>query len=128
MLTLTRKSGESIRIGDDIRLVIREVRGRGVRVGIEAPGDVQIHREEVYLRIQDENAAAAQAGAPYPNGLAALVEDVGAVQSGAGSNGAPKRAYASTHYHGGQNGNGGNGHNQPFDHQAYVDGIITPGK
>lgn len=56
MLTLTRKSGEAIRIGDDVRLVVREVRGRQVRVGVEAPGDVEINREEVYLRKRDERA------------------------------------------------------------------------
>ncbi len=59
MLTLTRKSGESVRIGDEIRIVIREVRGRQVRIGFEAPGDVSIHREEVWLRIRDENAEVA---------------------------------------------------------------------
>lgn len=74
MLTLTRKSGECIRIGDEIRIVIREVRGRQVRVGIEAPGDVKIHREEVYLRIRDENSRAAGPGAPDIEALAALVE------------------------------------------------------
>lgn len=74
MLTLTRKSGESIRIGDEIRIVIREVRGRHVRIGFEAPGDVQIHREEVYLRIRGENARTAGPGSPDIEVLAALVE------------------------------------------------------
>lgn len=74
MLTLTRKGGECIRIGDDVRIVIREVRGQQVRVGIEAPGDVSVHREEVYLRIRDENARAAGPGAPNTDALAALVE------------------------------------------------------
>lgn len=74
MLTLTRKSGQSIRIGDEIRIVVREVRGRQVRIGIEAPGDVPIHREEVHLRIRDENARAAVPGAPDIEALAALVE------------------------------------------------------
>ena len=64
MLTLTRKSGECIRIGHGIRIVIREVRGRQVRIGIEAPVDVQIHREEVYLRIRDENVRAAGSDTP----------------------------------------------------------------
>lgn len=74
MLTLTRKSGESIRIGDEIRIVIREVRGRQVRVGIEARGDVKIHREEVYLRIREENSLAAGPGAPDIEALVARIE------------------------------------------------------
>lgn len=74
MLTFTRKSGECIRIGDEIRIVVREVRGRQVRIGIQAPGDVQVHREEVYLRIRDENARAAGPGAPDLEALATLIE------------------------------------------------------
>ena len=76
MLTLTRKSGECIRIGDDIRIVIRDVRGRQVRIGIEAPGDVPIHREEVYIRIREENAQAARPGVPDLRALEALVDSV----------------------------------------------------
>jgi carbon storage regulator len=58
VLTLTRKAGESIRIGDDISIVIKEVKGRQVRVGIVAPRDVYVCREELYLKIQEENQAA----------------------------------------------------------------------
>ena len=54
MLTLTRKSGECIRIGDEIRIVIREIKGRQVRIGVEAPMSVPVYREEIYLKIQDE--------------------------------------------------------------------------
>lgn len=60
MLVLTRKSGESIRIGDDIKITVVELEGRFVRLGIEAPKSVIVHREEVYERIQAENKAAAQ--------------------------------------------------------------------
>lgn len=52
MLTLTRKVGESIRIGDDIQIVVKEIRRNHVRIGILAPRDVKIYREEVYLNIQ----------------------------------------------------------------------------
>ncbi len=52
MLTLTRKAGQSIRIGDDIRIVVREIKGRQVRIGIEAPGDVPVFREEIYLKMR----------------------------------------------------------------------------
>jgi carbon storage regulator len=59
MLILTRKEGEKITIGDDIVLTILEVKGRKVRVGIDAPPDTVILREELYQRIQEENRRAA---------------------------------------------------------------------
>ncbi len=59
MLVLTRKLGESIRIGDDVRVTIVELDGRFVKIGISAPKSISIHREEVYERIQSENRAAA---------------------------------------------------------------------
>lgn len=52
MLVLSRKTNESIAIGDDIRLVIVEIRGDKVRLGIDAPRDVSVHRHEVYLAIR----------------------------------------------------------------------------
>ncbi|MBN1946183.1 MAG: carbon storage regulator CsrA [Bradymonadales bacterium] len=52
MLTLTRKVGESIRIGDDIQIVVKEIRRNHVRIGILAPKEVKIYREEVYQNIQ----------------------------------------------------------------------------
>jgi carbon storage regulator len=66
MLTFTRKQGEVIRIGDDIRVTIKEIRGRKVRVMIEAPREIPIYREELYLQIEVENARAAQVdGDPF---------------------------------------------------------------
>lgn len=59
MLILTRKSGESITIGDEIKIQVIEIKGKQVRLGIEAPKKFSIHREEVYLRIQEENRRAA---------------------------------------------------------------------
>jgi len=60
MLVLTRKSGESITIGDDIKIYIQEVRGNQVKIGIKAPPHVTVHREEVYLKIQEENRLASK--------------------------------------------------------------------
>ncbi len=62
MLVLTRRAGESIVIGDDVRVVVLDVRGDTVRLGIEAPRSVQVHRAEVYAEVQAANAAAANAG------------------------------------------------------------------
>ena len=70
MLTLTRKVGESIRIGDDIQIVVKEIRKNQVRIGIVAPRDVKIFREEVYQNIVQENRASAQADASVVEGLA----------------------------------------------------------
>ena len=52
MLILTRKTGETIRIGDDIKVTILEDDRGSVRVGIDAPREVSVHREEVYQKIQ----------------------------------------------------------------------------
>jgi carbon storage regulator len=61
VLILTRKSGEGLFIGDDIRITILEIRGKQIRVGIEAPASVVVLREEIYRRIQEENLQAAGA-------------------------------------------------------------------
>ncbi|MEQ1679395.1 MAG: carbon storage regulator CsrA [Nitrospira sp.] len=60
MLVLTRRRGEGVTIGPDIRVIILGVKGGQVRLGIEAPSTVAVHREEVYARIQDENRLAAK--------------------------------------------------------------------
>ena len=60
MLILTRKSGESITIGDDVKITVVEVKGKQVRIGIDAPRSYTIHREEVYISIQEENRRAAK--------------------------------------------------------------------
>lgn len=60
MLVLTRKPGEGLLIGDDIRITIIEVKGGGIRIGIDAPSDRKIYRQEVYDRICRENQEAAQ--------------------------------------------------------------------
>ncbi len=58
MLILTRKIGESILVGDNIRLVVLEIRGRQIRLGIEAPPDIVVLREEIAQRLTDENLRA----------------------------------------------------------------------
>lgn len=56
MLTLTRKVGQKIRIGDNIEIVVREIRGRQVRLGISAPQGLPVYREELYQQIAQEGA------------------------------------------------------------------------
>jgi carbon storage regulator len=58
MLVLTRKLGETIRIGDNITVKIVDLDGRHVKLGIEAPKNIAVNREEIYDRIQKENRAA----------------------------------------------------------------------
>lgn len=64
MLVLTRKLGEDIRIGDDVLIRVLEVRGSQVKLGIEAPPAVKVHRGEIYARIQEENRRAAAVNKP----------------------------------------------------------------
>ncbi len=57
MLILTRRTGEALIIGDDIEVTVLSVDGNQVKIGIDAPDDVAIHREEVYHRIREEEVA-----------------------------------------------------------------------
>lgn len=54
MLILTRRLGETIMIGDDVQVTVLGIRGGQARLGITAPKTTQVHREEIYQRIQDE--------------------------------------------------------------------------
>ena len=60
MLALTRRKDESIIIGDNIEIKILEIVGDKVRLGIEAPREIAIHRQEIYLQIQEENKEASK--------------------------------------------------------------------
>ena len=60
MLILTRKPGESLYIGDTVKVTIVEIKGNQIRVGIDAPSELRIYREEIYLQILEENKKAAE--------------------------------------------------------------------
>ncbi len=62
MLILTRKLGEAIIIGHDIKVTFLDIRGKQIRVGIEAPKGLAVHREEVWRLIRDQNVEAAGNG------------------------------------------------------------------
>ena len=62
MLILTRKIGESITIENNIKIYVIDIKGRQVRLGIDAPANILVHRQEVYQRILEENRLAAQIG------------------------------------------------------------------
>ena len=62
MLILSRRVGESLMIGDDITINVLSIQGNQVRIGIEAPRDVEVHREEIYAKIQAEKTATAGTG------------------------------------------------------------------
>jgi carbon storage regulator len=55
MLILTRRVGETLMVGDEVTVTVLGVKGNQVRIGVNAPQDVAVHREEIYQRIQNEN-------------------------------------------------------------------------
>ena len=60
MLVLSRKLGEAITIGDQITVTVIEVRDGKVRLGVDAPRDMRVYRQEIYLKVQQENVQAAE--------------------------------------------------------------------
>jgi carbon storage regulator len=73
VLILTRRVGESVVIDNNIVVTVVEVRGDAVRIGIDAPRSVDVHREEVYRELQDANRQAASPGSDAIEGLKTLV-------------------------------------------------------
>jgi carbon storage regulator len=71
VLQLTRKPGETIVIGDEVRVQVIQIAGGAVRLGIDAPRSVPIYREEIWNAVSQENAAAAAAG-DLPQGLSGV--------------------------------------------------------
>ena len=59
MLILTRKLGESIAIGDDIKITFLDIKGKHIQIGVEAPKHISVHRGEIYEIIQEQNLQAA---------------------------------------------------------------------
>lgn len=80
MLVLTRKVGEGIAIGDDIKIVVMQIKGKQVRLGIKANANTVVHREEVYQRILDENKSAAQAEVNSLDQAASILGDADKTQ------------------------------------------------
>ena len=75
MLILTRRLGESITIGDNIKVSVLGIHGRQVRLGIDAPPEVVVHREEIYVKIQAENRQAAKSLKEDLAGMVKLIKD-----------------------------------------------------
>ncbi len=75
MLILSRRVGESVMIGDDVVVTVLEVRGDSIRIGITAPRDVQVHREEIYAAVLSANQAAASPSGEKVAKLAAMLPE-----------------------------------------------------
>ncbi len=76
MLILTRKLGEAIAIGDNIRLVILDIKGRQVRIGVQAPRQTKVYREELYQTIVEQNRQAASHSVETQNILSKFGDNI----------------------------------------------------
>ncbi len=86
MLILTRKVGESITIGEQVKITVLGVFGRQVRLGVDAPPDVLVHREEVYVKIQEENRQALKVSENDLEKVKSLLEREGKMGEGSPAN------------------------------------------
>ncbi|MFB3926708.1 MAG: carbon storage regulator CsrA [Syntrophales bacterium] len=84
MLILTRKLGESIKIGDDIKITFLEIKGKQIRIGIEAPSHITVHREEIYRIIMEQNVQAARLTAMTGKELPVVLDELKILLSGSG--------------------------------------------
>ena len=74
MLVLTRKIGETIAIDDHIKITVVQIKGKQVRLGIEAPKETKIHREEVYMAIQEQNKVSSTTSSDDTKKVATLLK------------------------------------------------------
>jgi len=86
VLILTRKVGESITIGEQVKITVLGVFGRQVRLGVDAPPDVLVHREEVYVKIQEENREALKVSDNDLEKVKSLLEREGKMGEGKAAN------------------------------------------
>ena len=82
MLILTRKPGETIRIGDAITVTLLEIKGRQIKIGIDAPVDIAVHRGEVYRMIREQNTLAAGFNDDGNSNLADVWNRLGKIEEG----------------------------------------------
>jgi len=75
VLVLTRKVGECIAIGDDIKIIVMQIKGKQVRLGIKASPETIIHREEIYQKIQRENKMASKSDVESLKELTGILKD-----------------------------------------------------
>jgi len=75
MLILTRRVGETLMVGDNVKVTVLGVKGNQVRIGVDAPKDVSVHREEIYQRIQREKLAGLEAALLQQHSSANSIEE-----------------------------------------------------
>lgn len=89
MLVLSRRPGESIMIGTDVVITVLEVSGETVRIGVRAPREIAVHREEVFLALQEANRAAASSSSSELSALGPARRPAPGDRSGAGPGDGP---------------------------------------